>query len=114
MDAAFADFLRVDVASGDASEDTIRNYRSEVELWVAWCIEQGFDPATVTVTHVKRYRQALIESNYNPVTVKMEALHRAPVLRRGTQRRTTPRQSRRRREGAARAPGYRGFQIPVR
>jgi len=70
MDAAFADFLRVDVASGDASEDTIRNYRSEVELWVAWCIEQGFDAATVTVTHVKRYRQALIESNYNPVTVK--------------------------------------------
>jgi site-specific recombinase XerD len=70
MDAAFADFLRVDVASGDASEDTIRNYRSEVELWVAWCIDQGFDPGTVTVMHVKRYRQALIENNYNPITVK--------------------------------------------
>jgi len=70
LDAAFADFLRVDVASGDASDDTIRNYRSEVELWVAWCIEQSFDPATVTVTHVKRYRQALIEANYNPITIR--------------------------------------------
>ena len=70
LDAAFADFLRVDVASGDASDDTIRNYRSEVELWVAWCIEQGFDAATVTVTHVKRYRQALIEANYNPITIR--------------------------------------------
>ena len=70
LDAAFADFLRVDVASGDASDDTIRNYRSEVELWVAWCIEQGFDPATVTTIHIKRYRQALIENHYNPITVK--------------------------------------------
>jgi len=46
LDAAFADFLRVDVASGDAAEDTIRNYRNEVAIWVAWCIEQGFDAAT--------------------------------------------------------------------
>ena len=70
MDAAFADFLRVEVASGDASEDTIRSYRNEVALWVAWCIEQGFDPATVTAVHVKRYRSALIEANYNPITIR--------------------------------------------
>ncbi len=70
LDAAFADFLRVDVASGDASDATIRSYRSEVELWVAWCTEQSFDPATVTATEVKRYRQALIDANYSPVTVK--------------------------------------------
>lgn len=63
LDAAFADFLRVDVASGDASDDTIRSYRSEVERWVAWCLEQGFDPAAVTTTEVKQYRQALIENN---------------------------------------------------
>jgi site-specific recombinase XerD len=70
LDAAFADFLRVDVASGDASEDTIRNYRNEVAVYVAWCVEQGFDPATVTNTHVKRYRSALIEANYNPITIR--------------------------------------------
>ena len=70
LDAAFADFLRVDVASGDASDDTIRSYRSEVEMWVTWCIERGLDPAKVTVADITLYRQALIENNYSPVTVK--------------------------------------------
>ena len=70
MDDAFADFLRVDVASGDAAADTIRNYRNEVALWVAWCVEQSFDPATVTVMHIKRYRSALIEAKYNPITIR--------------------------------------------
>ena len=70
LDAAFSDFLRVDVASGDASQDTIHSYRSQAEHWVTWCVEQGFDPATVTAIHIKRYRQALIDNRYNPVTVK--------------------------------------------
>jgi site-specific recombinase XerD len=70
LDAAFADFLRLDVASGDASDDTLRNYRSEVESWVAWCIEQNLDPAAVTDMHVKGYRQALIQANYSPITIR--------------------------------------------
>ena len=53
FDAAFADFLRIDVASGDASPDTVRSYRSEVAIWVAWCIEQGFDAATKWLTDTK-------------------------------------------------------------
>ena len=74
MEAAFAEFLRVDVASGDASLDTIEHYLNEVEYWVAWCAEQGFDPATITTTHIKRYRQALIEANYNPVTTRWKLM----------------------------------------
>jgi site-specific recombinase XerD len=70
LDAAFADFLRLDVASGDASDDTLRNYRSEVKSWVAWCIEQNFDPAAVTDMHVKGYRQALIQANCSPGTIR--------------------------------------------
>jgi site-specific recombinase XerD len=70
MEAAFAEFLRVDVASGDASLDTVEHYFNEVEYWVAWCSEQGFDPATVTTAHIKRYRQALIEAKYNPITIR--------------------------------------------
>ena len=70
MDAAFADFLRIDLANGDASEDTVRNYRSTVAQWVAWCRDQGFDPAAITSTHVKRYRQALIETGYSPGTIR--------------------------------------------
>jgi len=68
--AAFADFLRVDVANGDASPDTMRNYRNEVAAWVGWCAAQSFDPATVTPTHIKRYRQALLEAGYKPITIR--------------------------------------------
>jgi hypothetical protein len=70
FDDAFAEFLRIDVANGDASPDTMRNYRNEVALWVAWCVEQNFDAATATVTHIKSYRQALIEGGYNPITIR--------------------------------------------
>ena len=70
MDAAFGDFLRVDLANGDASEDTLRNYRSTVAQWAAWCHEKGIDPATVTVVDIKHYRQALIEAGYNPSTIR--------------------------------------------
>jgi site-specific recombinase XerD len=70
LDAAFADFLRIDLAGGDASKDTIRQYRNEVGAWVAWCREQGFDPATATAKHVKRFRQALVEANYQPITIR--------------------------------------------
>jgi site-specific recombinase XerD len=70
FDAAFADFLRVDVANGDASVGTMRSYRSEVAVWVAWCGSQGFDPATVTAMHIKRYRQALLEAGYQPITIR--------------------------------------------
>ena len=70
LDAAFHDFLRVDVANGDASEATICNYRSTVGLWAAWCHEKGIDPATVTVADIKHYRQALIEAGYSPATIR--------------------------------------------
>ena len=70
LDAAFADFLCIDVANGDASPDTMRNYRNEVAQWVAWCASQNFDPATVTPMHIKRYRQALLEAGYQPITIR--------------------------------------------
>ncbi|MBM3746499.1 MAG: integrase, partial [Acidobacteria bacterium] len=70
MDAAFAEFLRLDVANGDASPDTITGYRGVVESWVNWCLEETIDPATVTVHHIKRYRQMLIERSLSPVTVR--------------------------------------------
>ena len=70
FDAAFADFLRVDVANGDASPHTVTNYRNEVETWVVWCAQQDFNPAAATVNHIKRYRSALIEADYAPVTIR--------------------------------------------
>ena len=68
--AAFADFLCIDVANGDASPETVRSYRNEVAAWVAWCVTQHFDPATVTAVNIKRFRQALVEAGYKPVTIR--------------------------------------------
>jgi site-specific recombinase XerD len=58
------------VASGDASPDTVRSYRAEVAMWVARCVKQGFDAATATVMHIKRYRSALLEASYQPITIR--------------------------------------------
>ena len=44
MDAAFADFLRIDVANGDASAETIGSYRTGVAQWVAWCASDKLRP----------------------------------------------------------------------
>jgi site-specific recombinase XerD len=70
FDAAFAEFLRIDVASGDASKDTVRSYRAEVAAWGAWCQDRGIDPATATIAHVKLFRQELIDAGYKPITIR--------------------------------------------
>ncbi|MGQ9636032.1 MAG: tyrosine-type recombinase/integrase [Bryobacteraceae bacterium] len=70
FDAAFAEFLRIDVASGDASKDTVRSYRAEVAAWLAWCQDKGIDPATATIAHIKLFRQELIDASYKPITIR--------------------------------------------
>jgi site-specific recombinase XerD len=71
MDAAFADFLRIDVANGDASAETIGSYRTGVAQWVAWCASDNCDPASATPLHIKRFRQSLLEAGYKPVTIRL-------------------------------------------
>lgn len=73
---AFGQFLRVDVANGDASLDTLRCYRSEVAAWVRWCQEQKINPAEATTADVKTYRQDLVNRGYKPATIA----HRLAVL----------------------------------
>ena len=60
LDAAFARFLRLDVANGDASVDTIRGYRSQLAAWVSWCLDNHIDARLATVNDVKRYREDLV------------------------------------------------------
>jgi len=78
FDRAFAEFLRVDVANGDASPDTIRGYRTQVGAWVAWCHHHQHDPAVCSVTDVKAYRQDLVAAGMQPATVA----HKLAILRR--------------------------------
>ncbi len=56
---AFEWFMHIDVANGDATQDTIAAYRREVGLWVAWCEKRDLDPLLVQRDDVERYRAEL-------------------------------------------------------
>ena len=76
--AAFADFLRVDVANGDASRATIRTYAGQVMQYIDWCAAADIHPAAATVADVKRYRSALVGGAYARATIasKLQAVGR--------------------------------------
>lgn len=70
---AFADFLRLDIAAGDAADDTLRTYVSQIKQYFAWCFDYQVNPATVTRTDIKEYRRFLVEvKNYKPATIGLK------------------------------------------
>lgn len=75
---AFADFLRLDVANGDASMDTIRGYKTQVTQWVEWCCQNGMDPSRVTPNDVKAYRLHLVTNGYKATSIA----HKLTIIRR--------------------------------
>ena len=66
---AFADYLRLDVAEGDASPETIRTYWGQVRNYLDWCQGEEVHPALATEEDLKQYRKALIEAGYARATV---------------------------------------------
>jgi site-specific recombinase XerD len=70
LDTAFADFLRLRVADGDASAATARAYYSHVRAFVAWCAGRQIDAGQATVGDLESYRRSLIDSGYARKTVK--------------------------------------------
>lgn len=66
---AFARFLRLNVAQGDASPHTIRAYYSRVRPFVAWCEGEGIDPALSSEEDILRYRAHLVEEGYARATI---------------------------------------------
>jgi integrase/recombinase XerD len=74
----FADFLRLNVAEGDASPETLRAYRAHARDYVAWCTAAGLNPATASYADLVDYRKHLVERGYSRGTVayKVAALRR--------------------------------------
>jgi len=70
--SVFADFLRLDIANGDARPDTIRTYRAHVKQWVDWCYQQNLDPARANQHDVKRYRQHLVSLGLKHATITLK------------------------------------------
>lgn len=75
---AFGEFLRLDVAQGDASPETIRTYHAQVNQFVDWCAERGITPAAASESELKAYRAHLAETYDSRATVstKLAAVRR--------------------------------------
>lgn len=75
---AFADFLRLKVADGDASPATIRTYHSNVTAFYQWATDQGIAPAQASEQDVEDYRRALVEAKLSraTITARLAALAR--------------------------------------
>lgn len=73
-----ADFLRLNVAEGDASENTIRAYLSHIAQFVAWCAENGIEPARASEHDLAVYRRALAQAGYkrSSIGVMLSAVRR--------------------------------------
>lgn len=70
---AFANFLRLDIGSGDVAADTVKTYLSQIKQYLTWCFEQEVNPACVSRTEIKEYRRFLVEEKeYKPSTISLK------------------------------------------
>lgn len=74
---ALADFLRLNVADGDASPKTIASYLTEVKQYTLWCEQEGINPARAGEDDLREYRGYLV-AHYTRGTVatKLAAIRR--------------------------------------
>ena len=68
----FEEFLGFNVADGKASIDTINNYKSQVKLYLQWCIDTGTNPLMAVKKDLQKYRKYLIECEYAISTVELK------------------------------------------
>jgi len=75
---AFASFLRLNVAQGDASPETVRSYHAHVGQFVDWCTDHSLDPATAGEADLERYRADLVAEGYErgTIAVKLSVVRR--------------------------------------
>jgi site-specific recombinase XerD len=72
IEEIFIEFLGLDVADGKASIDTIANYKSQVKLYLQWCIDTGTNPLMATKKDIQEYRAYLVKQNYKPATIALK------------------------------------------
>jgi site-specific recombinase XerD len=77
-DRAFADFLKLKVADGDASPHTVRAYRQHVQAFADWCQTNSIQPGQATEADLELYRQHLKNAGYKRSTIasKLQAVRR--------------------------------------
>jgi len=64
----FTEWVRLEVARGNPSPDTIRGYVNVIARFCSWCAVEGVAPAKVTREHLAKWR-AELNSKYAAATV---------------------------------------------
>ncbi|MCE1226674.1 MAG: site-specific integrase [Geobacteraceae bacterium] len=67
-----AEWFALDVANGDARPDTITTYLSHINHWLTWCRVNKVDPGRPTTTHIKGFRQELVQSEAAHATISLK------------------------------------------
>lgn len=67
-----AEWFALDVANGDARPDTIATYISHINHWLNWCRVNNIDPGHATTTHLKAFRQELVQSGAAHATISLK------------------------------------------
>ncbi|HEX8552281.1 MAG TPA: tyrosine-type recombinase/integrase [Abditibacteriaceae bacterium] len=68
----FGRFLRMEVAHGNATDDTIQSYEREVKLWIQWCRDMKVEPGLAQRDDLVSYRDYLKSRNVAFATRKMK------------------------------------------
>ncbi len=72
---SFAQFLKLDVAAGKASADTLKNYACQTRKYLDWCKEFKINPLKATQEDIKQYRRWLVEvQEYKPATISLKLI----------------------------------------
>lgn len=64
------DWFSLDIANGDATENTVKQYIYHFNKWLDWCAETGLNPGIVTEEDVMRYRRHLVQAKWEKKRLK--------------------------------------------
>jgi site-specific recombinase XerD len=74
MADCFERYLNLTIASGNASVDTIKTYRSRTAQFLFWCKERELYPALVTKENILEYRKHLVGESKTSPTIRLSLL----------------------------------------
>jgi integrase/recombinase XerD len=74
MRDCFERYLNLTIASGNASVDTIKTYRSRTAQFLFWCKERELYPTLVTKENILEYRKHLVDESKTSPTIRLSLL----------------------------------------
>lgn len=75
---AAEEWFRLDVANGDARQDTLATYVGHLAQWFSWCKDSRVPPAAASPDDIKRYRADLVnkERKHSTIALKLTIIRR--------------------------------------